>query len=356
MAVRHAVILVAVLLILVIQPAGAFDWDYKDAQFDLTAPAVMGDAAAFESWRKEPLGYLKARFEASVKSDPMMQDSKEFSRRDGYTLMIISFIFPRLTVDGDDLLYEALIAKPDQPRPAPTIIAINGHGEVGGEGHGQAPITMFNEGAQGDVLAKAGYTIVAFPNTIHALLAHLAKETDYSIIWARLADKALDKIIPSLPTTRGFVALGNAAGGLTSLVLTIMRADIMALASNGAFFSLEHTRREYRIPSHPFCHDFRAFFSYTPLYALAAPKPLLLEMGQRDGLWLGAGPATPLSWFSGTKRSAISDETLGSFLQLKEIWRKLNAPISLFLHTNGHEDLDVAAAIRFIDALPAAAK
>ncbi|MGM5033878.1 hypothetical protein [Tardiphaga sp. 803_E3_N1_3] len=146
----------------------------------------MGDAAAFESRHKEP-----------VKSAPIMEDSKEFSRRDGYILIIISFIFPRLTADGENLLYEALIAKPDQP--APTIIVINGHGKVGGEGHGQAQITMFNEGARAACWQKRLREYRVYEHDPCASRAS-RQGTDYSIIWARLADKALDKLIPNLPT------------------------------------------------------------------------------------------------------------------------------------------------------------
>jgi hypothetical protein len=189
---------------------------------------------------------------------------------------------------------------------------------------------------------------VALPNTIHKPFEDKAKTTDYSIIWARLADKALTKIAILLPPKRKFVALGNAAGGLTALVLTIMRDDVLALSTNGAFFSLEHTRREYRIFTHPFCHDFRAFFSYTPVYALIVPKPLQIQMGKKDSLGLGGTAVPKSSWFSGMKRGAIADETLGSFLMLKEIGKKFGVFVEYDNHPGGHEDVDVDAFIAFV--------
>ena len=60
-------------------------------------------------------------------------------------------------------------------------------------------------------------------------------------------------------------------------------------------------------------------FSYSAVYALIAPKPLMLQMGIKDALWLGGGPAQPSDWFSGTTRGAYSDETIGAFLQLRDL-------------------------------------
>jgi hypothetical protein len=329
----------------------AFDWDYSDARFDLTSNAILGDQQEFENWRAEPLEYLKHQFLTSVVTEPSIVKFDEPIRRDGYSLAAVEMVFPGIQRNGGDLRYVAVIARPDRQRHALAIVAINGHGEVGGEGHGQAPKTLFVDGAHGDYLAKAGYVVVALPNTIHEPLSHLARDTDYSIIWARLADKALDRLKPSLVGTKQFVGLGNAAGGLTSLVLATMRSDVMGLATNGAFFSLEQTRREYRIFSHPFCHDFRAFFSYSAVYALLAPKPLLILMGEKDGLWLGSGPSEGQSWYSGTKRGAISDETIGAYLQLKQIWARSSSPISLKIHTKGHEDVDSLAVDNFVQSL-----
>jgi hypothetical protein len=348
---RKVLLFTALVLAVSFGRANAFDWDYSDAKFDLTADAVLGDQHAFEKWRAEPLAYIKEYFDKVITVDPKVIKYDEPFKRNGYALTAVEMIFPGIQRDGGDLHYVALIARPEKQQHEVAIIAINGHGEVGGEGHGQAPLSMFRDGAHGDYLARAGYVVIAFPNTIHESLSHLAKKTDYSIIWARLADKALDAIKPSLPGTQQFVGLGNAAGGLTSLVLAIMRPDIKGLATNGAFFSLEQTRREYRILVHPFCHDFRAFFSYSAVYALLAPKPLLVEMGAKDGLWLGAGPSLGQSWFSGTKRGAISDETIGAFLQLKQIWDRSSAVISLDIHHNGHEDVDAGAVDRFAKAL-----
>ncbi|WP_316200635.1 MULTISPECIES: hypothetical protein [unclassified Bradyrhizobium] len=335
--------------------ASAFDWDYKDARFDLSASAILGDRAAFESWRNEPLNYIKEQFEGAVNVAPELVGVHDPIKKAGFAIEQIDLLFPHVAQDGADLRYTVAVARPDNPNPdLPTIVAINGHGEVGGEGSGQAPTTLFDDNGHGAYLARGGFTVVAFPNTIHAPFADLSRRVDYSIIWARLADLALTRIKPLLNSNPDYIGLGNAAGGLTSLVLAIVRPDIKAMAANGAFFSLEHTRREYRIFTHPFCHDFRAFFSYSALYALLAPKPLLIEEGRRDGLWLGYGASHPESWFSGTKRGAISDETIGAYLELKQIWMKFGSLIELDIHDKGHEDVDTSEFVGFVQRVRAA--
>lgn len=343
--------LAAIYILLSVVPAPAFDWDYSEAKFDLTTEAVLGSASDFERWKQGPLDYLGQKFQHAIPAEPVLVSSGPTEKKNGYTLTPVELVFPKITARRDDLHYVVVIARPENPKPRPVIIAINGHSEVGGEGHGQAPETLFRSDGHGDRLARDGYTVVAFPNTIHEPLAEIAKTTDYSIIWARLADLALSKLSDQFPPGTKYVGLGNAAGGLTSLVLTIMRPDIEALVTNGAFFSLEQTRREYRIYVHPFCHDFRAFFGYSAVYALVAPKPLMIQMGKQDGLWLGSGPSKSLDWYSGTKRGALSDETVGAFLQLREVWGKYGAPISLDEHNRGHEDVDVPAVEAFVEKI-----
>lgn len=346
--------LAAVLVFLVAggaEKATAFEYDYSKVKYDLTEKAVLGSKSDFEQWRQEPLSYIRDKFQNVALPDPEIVSRGAPTRKDGYTLTPVELIFRKATNTGENLQYVAVIARPDVPKPLPVLIAINGHSDVGGEGHGQAPATVFIDGAYGDYLARHGFTVIALPNTIHREFAKTARDTDYSIIWARLADKAFAKLKSEFPAETKYVSIGNAAGGLTSLVLAIMRPDIEALVTNGALFSLEHTRREYRIYGHPFCHDFAAFFSYSPVYALMAPKPLMIQVGQKDGLWLGHGPAKPLSWFSGTKRGAISDETVGAYLQIREVWSKYSTPIALHVQSGGHEDFDGAAAEAFIEGL-----
>jgi hypothetical protein len=328
--------------------AWAFDYDYSAVRFDLTHDAIFGTAEDFAEWREGPYAYMKEKFQGLPFNAPYV-DAVEFEdRRDRYVLMSVRLIFPAWEPDGSPFSYSVLIAQPPASNGRPAILAINGHGEVGGEGRGQAPVGLFKPGAHGDILASRGYVVIGFPNTMHAQFAKLAQTLDYSFIWARLAGLALDAIKGRVAPTR-FFAVGNAAGGLTSLVLTIAREDVIGLATNGAFFSLDHTRREYRIWTHPFCHDFRAFFSYASVYALVAPKPLQVQMGKQDGLWLGSGPVAANSWFSGMKRGAFADETLGSFLMLRSIYDRTGGRIELLQHDRGHEDFEGEALMSFLD-------
>ncbi|MFS8147115.1 hypothetical protein [Rhizobium sp. BR 249] len=344
----------AIISICAATPGYAFDWDYSHVKYDLTTDAVLGSAQDFQAWTSEPRKYLKEKFEAAITIEPQVVAVGKPRAMVGYTLTDVDLLFPAVEKNGSDLHMVLLLARPNRPKDGPAIVAMNGHGEVGGEGHGQAPEGLFKPGAQGDKLARDGFTVIGIPDAIHEPFSELAKTVDYPVIWARLADRSLDKIKPMLPEGQKFIALGNAVGGLSSLVLTAMRDDVIALANNGAFFSLEQTRREYRIYTHPFCHDFRAFFTYTAVYALIAPKPLLIEEGKTDALWLGAPQQLkPNDWFSGTKRGPISDEIIGAYLQLKQIWSKFDAPIALDIHDGGHEDFDIPAFKSFVGQLQA---
>jgi len=333
-------------------PALAFDWNYATSRFDLTPEAVLGTLDDFQGWATKPRGYLAPKFQAAIPARPQLISRQIAEQREAYVIEHVTFSFPAICRDGANLDYTVSLALPREAGTGRRLaLAINGHGEVGGEGRGQAPVGMFKPGQYGDALTTSGYVVAAFPNTIHERIAQLAEATDYSVLWARLADMTLDLLMPTLPVSGPVAAIGNAAGGLTALILATQRADIGALATNGAFFSLEQTRREYRIYAHPFCHDFRAFFAYSAVYALACPKPLHIQMGRQDGLWVGSGPAAPQSWFSGTKRGALSDETIGAFLQLQSIWQKAGFPISLHQHSGGHEDVDSAALAAFLKSV-----
>lgn len=144
------------------------------------------------------------------------------------------------------------------------------------------------------------------------------------------------------------MAVGSAIGGLTALSLAVIDNRAAATVTNSSFFPLELTRREYRIKDHAFCHDYRAFNTYTSVYALLAPRPLMVQMGRKDALWLGHGPAEASSWFSGMKRGATVDETLGAAYVLERLWRTQGAPFELVVHPGEHETVDVARVDAFL--------
>jgi len=51
------------------------------------------------------------------------------------------------------------------------------------------------------------------------------------------------------------------------------------------------------------------------------------------------------------KRGATSDETIGAYLQLKNIWDRAGSDIRLSIHSAGHEDMDGIAVEAFIASL-----
>ena len=75
----------------------------------------------------------------------------------------------------------------------------------------------------------------------------------------------------------------------------------------------------------------------------------MIQVGKDDALWLDNGPVAPSSWFSGLKRGATVDETIGASLVLEKIYSKFSAPYVQIVHKGGHEDVDVAAADHFLE-------
>ncbi len=128
---------ISLIVCLFASPASAFDWDYSEARFDLTYSAVNGSTQDFHIWRREPFEYLKEQFLGAIEGQPEIQEESKPKQYTGYKVKTVVLRFPHLSSGGADLIYTVLIATPDKPRAAPTVIAINGHGEVGGEGSGE---------------------------------------------------------------------------------------------------------------------------------------------------------------------------------------------------------------------------
>jgi hypothetical protein len=349
MAMRVAPRLVCIALLGHAACAAAFDWDYSDFRFDLTEQAVFGSSRDVKEWQKAPRESFVAQA-ARVGGAPARLVSSTESTNGKTRRTDVVIRFPAITDDRADLEYHVVILAPSGPGKAPPrwpIVALDGHGDVNGEGHGQAPLRMFAPGGFADRLVDRGFTVVGIPTAVHKPFARLSETVDYTVIWAELAHRSLALVRPQLPGGGAYYVAGNAIGGLTALSLALIDDNARALYVNGAFFPLELTRREYRIKDHPQCHNFRAFNTYTAVYALLAPRPLMITVGRQDGLWLGNGAAPPSSWFSGLKRGATVDETLGAFLLLERIWKKFDAPLKLEVHPGGHEDIDAQAAGAF---------
>jgi hypothetical protein len=328
--------------------AWAFDWDYSAFRFDLTEAAVLGSARDVREWQEAPRQHFREQA-AAVGGGPARLVSSTVTTKGGVTRKEAVVKFPGVTDSGQDLDYHVVILAPEKPAGSPQwpVVTLDGHGDVNGEGSGRAPKRMFAPGGFALGLVEQGYTVIGIPTAVHKPFEQMAARIDYTVIWAKLARDALEILRSQLPGSGRYHLAGNAIGGLTALSLAIIDDGALALFVNGAFFPLELTRREYRVKDHPLCHDYRAFNTYTAVYALLAPRPLMITMGRQDALWLGHRSAPASDWFSGMKRGATVDETLGSFLVLDRIWRKFHAPIRLDVHQGQHEDIDSKAAGHF---------
>jgi hypothetical protein len=210
---------------------------------------------------------------------------------------------------------------------------------------------LFAPGTPGAALVKAGFTVWAPDNVYHEEIMRFFPEHDFSLMWGKVSILTWPFIKERVPKNKGKIVIGIAAGGLTGLAMAITDSTITGVITSGAYFPLELTRRDYRIKGHPFCHDFRNFASYLPLYALLIGKPLQIQMGKNDGLWIGKPLPRIEGFFSGTKRGSFTDEVLGGIKLLTELNQKTKGNFSFILHEKGHTDIDISAAINFLEKL-----
>lgn len=327
----------------------AFDWDYSPYRWDLTQGAVVGSERQFHQWAAEPTNYFLTQANVVVGSSNVTLTKTVKRETNAGNLSELVFKFRGVADGGADLDYSVVILTPNKRNTFKLpVVTFDGHGDCGGECSGKAPQRMFTQNGFAYRLAKLGYVVIGFPTAIHGPFVNKSKEVDYPVIWASLARKVLASQKGLDLSSGEYVVAGSAIGGLTALALSIIDSNAKATITNGAFFPLELTRREYRIKNHPFCHDFRAFYTYTSVYALLAPKPLMIQMGKDDGLWLGHGPAPASDWFSGIRRGATIDETMGAAFVLERIYSKFKAPFVFKVHKGGHEDVDTKLIDRFL--------
>ncbi len=336
------------LLLLLPGAVNAFDWDYSSFRYELTNKAVSGSKADFLDWTKSPRESFTELAGRAVENGNFSLIKRV--ERDGDVARFTELTFRIEGVaDSTALTYAVVVAVPKRRSGnVIPIVAFDGHGDCGGECNGDAPKRMFSRSGFATELLKAGYTVFAFPTAMHKPFEGKSKNFDYPLIWASLANEVLKDPYFFPRKDKRYIAVGSAVGGLTALTLGIIDSRASAVVVNGSFFPLELTRREYRIKDHPFCHDFRMFNTYTGVYALLAPKPLMIQVGQKDALWLGNGAVPASSWFSGMKRGATVDETLGASLVLGKRWEKFGAPYQLAVHEGGHEEFDAALIDEFI--------
>jgi hypothetical protein len=333
-------------------PPAEITWDYAQIIYDLTHEAVYGNADDLKKWQEEPKASIQADAEFLIQRiDASLEDQATRTTQNAEVKeLTFTLSSPLLAAK---LSYSIEIWTPNRSnRSSFPIVAFDGHGDCGGtDCTGDAPKRMFAEDGFARQLVDLGYTVIGFPTAIHEPFEELAKDMDYPTVWAALAKVVLDTDTVIEDNDSSYAVVGNAIGGLTALSLSIIDPNSLATVTNGAFFPLELTRRDYRIKDHPFCHDFRNFYSYTAVYALLAPRPLMIQMGVDDSLWLGHGPVPASDWFSGLKRGATADETLGAVMLLETIWQQRGETSFEFSqHNKGHEDMQFDLIDNFLSS------
>jgi len=324
---------------------------YSPEQIDLSSQAIFGAAGDLLQWQQKPRRRLRLQAAEIQRHFRVRLASRKSFRNDFATVNNDTYILESAKLPLP-LTYSISRWTPlRNGLSGPVIVAFDGHGDCGGECTGKVPERMFQRNGFGRQLVQRGWSVIGVPTAIHKPLSKFHVTFDYPLIWAALATLVVHQATPPSSTPRDLIYLGNAIGGLTAAAASIIDPRSMATVTNGAFFPLEFTRHHYRIKDHTLCHDMRDFASYVPFYALLYPLPLMIQVGEEDGLWMGHGPVKSSDWFSGLPRGATSDETVGAALLLERLWTRTGQDFSLAVHPGGHEDLDVSRADQFLRPL-----
>lgn len=320
---------------------------YHSNLVDLDPDAALGDPAALAGWRNATGKLFRDLYDAVPLSAPLdLEVVDERKNGDGQWRLYNNRPPKNSPLHGHEI--GGVVAWPaNASHRAETVVYIHGHG-MSTPGRGRLDSAVANEHIR--ALLASGRAVWAPDNVFHEPLYGLYAEHDYSIMWAKtaLTSRPLVEAAFGLPPARR--VLGVAAGGLTGLAMTLADPSIQSLTTSGAFFSLELTRRDYRILGHPFCHDFRRFASYLPLYALAVDRPLHILMGRLDGLWPGpALKAQPEMLFSGTVHGVFTEETIGGALILERLSQAAKSRFRFTVHDRGHIDVEMPSVLDFWD-------
>ncbi len=334
-----------------------FSYSYAPDQIDLSSKAIFGTAGDLLQWQKVPLQRLRDQAAEIQRDFRVRFASRETRRNDLATVVNDTYIVESAKLPTP-LTYTISRWTPRKNALAgPVIVAFDGHGDCGGECTGKPPERMFQRDGFGRHLVQNGWTVIGVPTAIHKPLTKFNATHDFPLIWAALATLVLkhsdtsSSSSSSSSSPKDVIYLGNAIGGLTAAAASIIDPRTLATVTNGAFFPLDFTRHHYRIKDHALCHDMRDFASFVPFYALLYPVPLMLQVGEEDGLWMGHGPVKSSEWFSGLPRGATSDETVGAALLLQRLWTRTGKGFSLAVHPGGHEELDATRADQFLKPL-----
>ncbi len=174
---------------------------------------------------------------------------------------------------------------PNTPPPWPVVLICCGHGALGKTSYDAMGLRLARQGAaalipdnigQGERVPMGhGRATAAFAAGI-SVQGMIVKETLAWIDWLR-ADPRFTRLGTA----------GNSGGGTLTMCIGALSADVEAMVSSGYPSSFELVARKQK--QHCHCNLFPGCignFEMWEVYALFAPRPLLLMQGSRDVLFL----------------------------------------------------------------------
>jgi dienelactone hydrolase len=225
---------------------------------------------------------------------------------------------------GDRLVHAWLaVPRAASKRPAAAILAIHGHGGSGAQVvHGES---LYDYGKR---FAEAGYVVIA-PD----VESHTLQDPTWSLMGERTWDciRCLDYLCarPEVDKDRIGTA-GLSLGGETVMYVAALDERIKVAVSSGWITTVENMKQ-----GHCPCWNFPGLeehFEFADIFALVAPRPLVLENGSKD-------------------RNFPSARARHAFGEIQRAYRVLNAPdqVTLDVFDGGHE-FHGTPAMDWIDA------
>lgn len=329
-------------------------WSHPTNLFDISWDAVMGDRAQFDAWAG-PFRAMMATKVAAVGIGPGSPIELIWTvAKAGYSLKAYAVPFP----SGPRI--NLFVAVPDVVAPdKPLIVGLSGHEVPVGE----APNPIFNAGGWGEKWAQAGHVVYAPANMFYPQLYVFSNGAagthDWHAVNVRMQQRLWERVAPILPTYTDRWITGLSAGCETGAWWSAIEPALF----EGAIFAghtvdLDWLRENHRMKSslpwavggrYPSSWSISGVLSFTSLFALLSPDPLMMQLGREDSFFprLNRPPAN--ASFPGFPRPAITDDVLGQHFSLKQIWETAGGVYDLYLHDGGHE-YRFDAALTFVES------
>jgi len=264
-------------------------------------------------WQKQARAKLFELMMGGAKPKRLPPDAKILQRIEvpagGYTLEEVS-----LQSLPDRRVHAWLAVPKNPPGKVGAVLALHGHGGTGGE-------TLRGEGLYwyGRALAEKGYVVISPDIGQHEL-----QHTNWTLMGERTWDalRCLDYLEsrPEVDSARMAVA-GLSLGGETTMYVAALDERIQAACSSGWLTTVANMKN-----GHCPCYNFPGLeenFDFSDIFACVAPRPLVLEIGEKEK----APGGFPV------------EIARGAFAEILSAYRVFDAETNAFLdiHPGGHE-------------------